>query len=362
MALKISGTRRARKKDFPKFDAPLYSKVALSALTVYSVHYLLEREINAAMEDVVSACFLLFPQKFALKKYPRWPDSAVVARQFSRCRNKGYLAANADLGFKLTAKGARLAQKVAKILGITLFKRAAKTQSAQPKTPVAKRKKKTKIAREEKTPTLAPIKKTRPVRSTKTPIAKREKTAEIIKKEMTLPPIPPKRSAPQIEKTIPAKPAIQIVQPIKARRTKPIKRPIWIEKINPPEPTVRSGGAEQAQLAQPEKKIVPAQSVATPEAKVRAGKFARMMETSDAYIYYKKNGKNSKISEFDFRSLLLCTMESSPETLARNVELFKGYATIHNRQDLIAFLNFCGDKFSHLLTQQKKQSKKSARK
>jgi hypothetical protein len=73
------------------------------------------------------------------------------------------------------------------------------------------------------------------------------------------------------------------------------------------------------------------------EAKERAGKFTRLMERSDAYILYKKNGSKSNISEFNFRSLLLCTMESSAETLARNVNLFKGYAGIHHRQDLIVF-------------------------
>jgi hypothetical protein len=90
------------------------------------------------------------------------------------------------------------------------------------------------------------------------------------------------------------------------------------------------------------------------EVKSRAGKFVRVMETSDAYKHYKKNGKNTRIGEFDFRSLLLCTMESTPETLVRNLGLFKGYAGIHQRQDLITFLILCEDKFSYLLTPQRK--------
>jgi hypothetical protein len=94
--------------------------------------------------------------------------------------------------------------------------------------------------------------------------------------------------------------------------------------------------------------------VVSAEEKVRAGKFVRMMETSDAYRLYKRNGASSNIGEFDFRSLLLCTMESSPETLARNVELFKGYAGIYNRQDLITFLAFCREKFAYLLVPEKK--------
>jgi len=98
------------------------------------------------------------------------------------------------------------------------------------------------------------------------------------------------------------------------------------------------------------------------EEKVKAGKFVHLMERSDAYIHYKKNGKNSKIGEFDFRSLLLCTMESSRETLVKNMELFKGYAVIYNRQDLLVFLSHCEDRFSYLLVPPQKQLKQSIRK
>ncbi|HNH05347.1 MAG TPA: hypothetical protein PLF18_11400, partial [Anaerolineales bacterium] len=94
--------------------------------------------------------------------------------------------------------------------------------------------------------------------------------------------------------------------------------------------------------------VVVSQTVSREE-KARAAKFVRAMEVSDAYRLYKKNGKESKISEFDFRSLLLCTMESSSETLARNVELYKGYASIHNRQDLLTFLGYCETSFETLL-------------
>ncbi|NOH01707.1 MAG: hypothetical protein HND47_06980 [Chloroflexi bacterium] len=73
------------------------------------------------------------------------------------------------------------------------------------------------------------------------------------------------------------------------------------------------------------------------------------MERSDAYLQYKKNGGKARISEFDFRNMLYATMESSAETLRRNVELFKRYAGIHNRTDLIAFLTFCEESFAPLL-------------
>ncbi|MDO8754021.1 MAG: hypothetical protein Q7J80_09030, partial [Anaerolineales bacterium] len=105
-----------------------------------------------------------------------------------------------------------------------------------------------------------------------------------------------------------------------------------------------------APLLEKTTKIAPAvASHISREVKAKAGKVIRLMESSDAYHLYKKNGSKSRISEFDFRSLLLCTMESSPETLARNVNLFKGYVNIHNRHDLTTFLNFCEVSFASLL-------------
>jgi hypothetical protein len=133
----------------------------------------------------------------------------------------------------------------------------------------------------------------------------------------------------------------EVVKPAPATKPEPIVKPK--AKVVPP-PTVHR-----------KLSLLPTVSA---EEKAKAGKYVKMMEGSDAYRLYKKNGAKANIGEFDFRSLLLCTMESSHETLARNVELFKGYAGIHNRQDLTAFLTFCAEKFAHLLTPEKKAVRK----
>jgi hypothetical protein len=198
----------------PQFDPQVYTKLALNDLVVYSMHFLNTQGIALTSEDVISACFTLFPKRFSLVKYPYWPDSAVVSRRWSECRSKGYLVGNVATGFKLTPKGFRFAVKVEKALGGI-------------------------------------------------------------------------------------KPASNHILPS--------------------------------------------------EVKTRAGKFVRAMETSDAYRDYKKHGKNSKFNEFDFRSLLLCTMESPADTLKRNLDQFREYADINDRKDLLAFLEFCEHKFTHLL-------------
>jgi hypothetical protein len=89
--------------------------------------------------------------------------------------------------------------------------------------------------------------------------------------------------------------------------------------------------------------------VVSNEEKIKAGKVIKFVEKSDAYRLYVKNGKQAKISEFDFRNMLFATMESSAETLTRNVILFKRYADIHNRNDLINFYDFCETHFANLL-------------
>lgn len=279
------------KSGFPKFDPGIYIKIALNDLIVYAIQFLHDQGSETTPEDVISACFHLFPKRFSLRKYPHWPDSAVVSRRWSDCRSKKYIVGTSALGFKLTPKGSKYAAKVAKKLGIAKSARVVKAHPLT-KTPAVRAKPSHKTSR----------------------FAQRKKTPRI-----------------RSEKALPQ------------AQVKEAPRSVHVEKILPP--------------MQADKKH-PTQSSVPKEVKVRAGKFVRVLETSDAYIHYRKNGKNSKIGEFDFRSMLLCTMESSPETLARNIEQFKGYASIHSRQDLIAFLTYCEDRFSYLLESPRSKHKK----
>ena len=276
------------------------------------------------MEDVVFGCFLLFPQKFGLKKYPRWPDSAVVSRRMSDCRSKGYIAANTEFGFKLTVKGIRVAERVAKALGVAKPKPVTLPlpELNLVTTPPALEKKVEPPAPEKPVDIVEPIKKTVPIKRKK-PVEKVQAVQLTLVEEKKADPVPTPKPVQAFEKKQAA--------PKKSEKTGPAILPTVI--IPPPR-------VEKAQ---------PAPTPASREEKARAGKFIRAMEGSDAYRLYRKNGSNSKISEFDFRSLLLCTMESSGETLARNLELFKGYARMQGREDMLQFLNHCGEYFSSLL-------------
>ena len=215
----------------PKFDPNNYTKIILNDLVVYAVYYLHKQGSEITSEDIISACFVLFPKRFSMRKYPQYPDSGIVSRRWSDCKSKGYLKGNAKKGFQITARGIKKAQKVEKSLGKPL----------------------------------------RPLRSVPKPVTKKQTS-------------------------IPAQ-------------------------------------------------TVPAETI-HPELKAHAKKYVRTIEMSDAFKHFKKG---LPLNEFDFRSMLLCTMESPPTTLARNLNQFKEYVNIHEREDLSSFLEFCEGKFSSLL-------------
>ena len=380
MASKTSGSRKLKRNSLPKFEAGAYSKIPSDGLIVFAVHYLIEQKIEITLEDIVSVCFLLFPHKFRLKRYPKWPDSAPVSRHWGDVRRKRYVTANDYLGYRLTTKGIRLVKKAAKVLGVSLPKPIVKVRPVQEAkaTPPASSIKKAQPVRAKKA-TPAPVKqvqkkpeiKVQPVQEEKvSPRAPIKKVRSVRVKKVTPAPVkqaqkPEIKAQPvQVEKATPPASSIKKARPVRAKKVspapekkaqavpiskaiQPVKTPSQVKETKPAKPVI----------VQPVKVMKAQAEPVSREAKERAGKFTRMMERSDAYLHYKKNGRNSKINEFDFRSLLLCTMESSAETLARNVELFKGYAGIHNRQDLIVFLSFCGDKFSYLLKPMRKAKK-----
>jgi len=222
----------------PRFDPDHYSKVILNDLVVYSVYYLHKQGQDITSEDIVSACFVLFPKRFSMRKYPQYPDSGIVSRRWSDCKSKGYLKGNATKGFEITARGIKRAEKVEKSLGTPL-------------------------------------------------------------------------------------------------------KPVRVEKAKAVKPAV------------PER-----EAAVHPELKAHAKKYVRSIEMSDAYKHFKKG---TPLNEFDFRSMLLCTMESPPTTLARNLNQFKEYVNIHKREDLLSFLEFCENKFSSLLGTTDKSTAKPAK-
>lgn len=459
MASSASVAKKLNKKNLPKFELDVYSKIALNSLVVFSVHYLQEKGIAITVEEVVSVCFRLFPQSFALKKYHRWPDSAAVLRRLTDCREKGFIKGNSLEGFTLKFKGQKLAERTAKALGLIkpVPKKAGHGLVVKPihKKAAAPVNKKKISAAPVKSLTPKPKVKaqvsSKPVAANKITLSKKADLQPVIKKsppkvkpviaqiqkavvkrktvqpgkavskqavKKTTPRVKPaqkqvitqkpvlqkKTHKPVVEKTpakaesvnvllpkqtVKRKPALpkrvtqQVVQPLVVKTAPPKIHSVKVGKksrIHKEQPTqlvmtlptkVVKPASKPATIAQPAKQkqrtaiqpsmIIPAVPVpaVSKEEKAKAYQLVRAMERSDAYKQYKGYGEKSRISEFDFRDMLFATMESSPETLARNINLFKGYARLHDRQDLVVFLGFCEVSFSSLL---KPSSKKAGKK
>ncbi len=447
MASSASVTKKLNKKNLPKFELDVYSKIALNNLVVFSVHYLQEQGIAITVEEVVSVCFRLFPQSFALKKYHRWPDSAAVLRRLTDCREKGFIKGNSLEGFTLKFKGQKLAERTAKALGLVkpapkktrrgLVKPVHKKIAAPvnkkrilvatakdlvPKPKVKSQASSKPAAVKKMTPSkkadLQPVIKKSPAKvkpvveqvqkqgsQRKAVLPKEVVNEKVVKKAPSrVKPAPKKTGRPGIEK-VPAKTeavnALTSKQKVKRKPVPPKKltqqvvrppvvktAPLKVDsikaakksRVHKEQPTqlvmtlptkmvkptskpvviARPVKQKQTKAIQPSM-IIPAVPVpvVSKEEKAKAYQLVRAMERSDAYRQYKGYGEKSRISEFDFRDMLFATMESSPETLARNVNLFKGYARLHDRQDLVTFLNFCEVSFSSLL---KPSSKKTGKK
>ena len=210
----------------PKFESNQYARIALNDLVTFAVYFLSQSGDEITAEDIVAACFLLFPKRFELRAYPQWPDSTVVNKRWIDCRNKGLIQGSTAEGFKLTPKGLKLAERVGEALRVQGL-------------------------------------------STNQPKANKVRT----------------------------------------------------------------------------------------ETRTRAGRFVKALEDSTAYKQYLASGKEANIGEFDFRSMLLCTLDTSPNILSSNLEQFKQHVAHYDRQDLREFLEFCEGKFAMILIDKPHQDK-----
>lgn len=202
-------------ENIPIFHPNIYNGIAMNDLVTYAVYYLSQAGKEIVEADIVAICFLMFPKRFELRGYPKWPDSSVIAKRWIDCRAKGLIAGSTKDGFSVTPKGMKLAERVGELLG-----------------------------------------------------------------------------------------------------SKDIQKPKLKSDL-----------------------------------RSRSGHFVREIENSIAYKIYLADGDQAEIAEYDFRGLLLCTMESSPTTLRNNLSQFKDHVASYERQDLLSFLESMETRFAALLTE-----------
>lgn len=372
----------------PTIPQDQYASLPTGDLVLFAVQRLHADGVPAILEEIVSICFKLFPHRFSLKNYFYWPDSAHVAQALKYAKEKGYVKDSQPEGFILRPAGRQIARQAAKAMGIR-FPMPPRVEKPKPaETPP----KPEPAARVEPKKAAAPAKKKKPAKKVEKkakPKLKKEesvkkkaavKTKPSVKKVVRKKTVVKQTAAPakkktevkpkaQPKKTV-SKPVVKKKAPVRRKEKAPakpaVKKTRAVKQLPLPVPAVPKKAAKKPVVRRKpiKREVQPqvgreAKPVVSKEEKAKAGKVIKQVERSDAYRQYKKLGSRVKISEFDFRNMLFATMESSAETLQRNVNLFKRYAGIHNRADLIVFLDFAEGSFAPLL---KTQAKPPARK
>ena len=83
--------------------------------------------------------------------------------------------------------------------------------------------------------------------------------------------------------------------------------------------------------------------------RTRARRFLKHIKQSEIFQKYKKNKNFEDVSEYEFRSLLLSTMESKPSVLRKNLDDLYEQMMILNNDDMIEFLQSCKNEFDIIL-------------
>jgi len=71
---------------------------------------------GCSFEKLVKECFNQFPQVFALKNYPQWPDTRKLDRPLRGLRKKKLIRGEPQTFFTLTSSGKKEAKEVAETL------------------------------------------------------------------------------------------------------------------------------------------------------------------------------------------------------------------------------------------------------
>jgi hypothetical protein len=89
--------------------------------------------------------------------------------------------------------------------------------------------------------------------------------------------------------------------------------------------------------------------------RTKSGRIIKQIENNQVFKSFHKEGKGMKISDYEFCDLIYSTLDSLPEYRRRNLQQLREAAEDYHRKDIIDFLSFCEDKFSHLLFSEKER-------
>lgn len=123
----MSGTTQIRdKSDLLKlrhFDTALYEPYSLASLTAYCIFWLQDWNITTSLENLSVASHRMFPVKFSLVGWPRFPDITRTSRSVLQMRPKyrNWATSASGKGVFLNQKGAQEARSLIEKIGLPIF-------------------------------------------------------------------------------------------------------------------------------------------------------------------------------------------------------------------------------------------------
>jgi hypothetical protein len=82
-----------------------YARATTEDLILVGIYLVSEAEETCTFERLVSECFSRFPNVFAFRRYPQWPDSLKLDRPLRRLRENGLIVGSVRRHFALTEFG-----------------------------------------------------------------------------------------------------------------------------------------------------------------------------------------------------------------------------------------------------------------
>jgi len=103
---------------FEAFPADSYEHLDLTGLAAYAIKRLQDLQIPPSFENLVVALFRLFPTKFSLHGYHKYPDAARIGRTLLQLgpKYRNWARGSVQKGFNLTQSGLLKVEKVAESL------------------------------------------------------------------------------------------------------------------------------------------------------------------------------------------------------------------------------------------------------
>ncbi len=113
---KVSHHRQV--ENFAPFPEATYQAVDLAGLAAFAINRLQELQVPITFENLVVALFRLFPEKFSLEGFEKYPDAARVGRTLLQLgpKYRNWARGSVQKGFMLTEGGIAKAAKVGSTL------------------------------------------------------------------------------------------------------------------------------------------------------------------------------------------------------------------------------------------------------